>query len=352
MFADGSPDAGANSLQSFTSVLASALQRGRLVDSSALDPNELAAIRAAIAPSATPSRQAAIEASAADAQPVALIADDRAAESARPNGLRLGARWATTSRSALTRLCGVKPEIEVLAADTVDGSALRDELSGAWTRCITVTGRRGAALVAVSGPMIEALAACMLGATLTEQVGPTRPPSATSLRIFTPVGDSLVQALGVAWNEEQSCEVVGSNSAQAADTWRRELGDGDLVVVLTLEVKGAITGVVRLIARPELLVAPAVHVEAVAAPKSAIEEALGSIPVSLRVELGRLRMTLAEFAALTPGTVLTMDKFIDDPLPVRIGGRLKAWGRAVVARGAVAVEIVSIEKPGSKKHEE
>jgi flagellar motor switch protein FliM len=321
------------------------------VDSSALDPNELAAIRAAIAPSATPSRQAAIE-GPTDAQPVALIADDRAAESARPNGLRIGTRWALTSRSALLRLCGAKADIEVLAADTVDGSALRDELSGAWTRCISVTGRRGTALVAVSGPMIEALAACMLGATVGEPSAPQRPPSATSLRIFSPVGDGLVQALGVAWNEEQSCEVVGSNSTQAADTWRRELGDGDLVVVLTLEVKGLVSGVIRLIARPELLVAPAVHVEAVAAPKSAIEEALGSVPVSLRVELGRLRMTMAEFAALAPGTVLPMDKFIDDPLPVRIGGRLKAWGRAMVARGAVAVEIVSVEPSGSKKHEE
>lgn len=320
------------------------------MDSSALDPNELAAIRAAIAPSATPSRQAAIEGTG-DAQPVALIADDRAAESARPNGLRIGTRWSNSARSALLRLCGAKADIEVLAADTVDGSALRDELSGAWLRCVSVTGRRGSALVAVSGSMIETLAACLLGATVDSQTAAQRPPSTTSLRIFTPVGDALVQALGVAWNEEQSCEVVGSTSAQAADTWRRELGDGDLVVVLTLEVKGAISGVVRLIARPELLVAPAVSVEAVAAPKGAIEEALGSVPVQLRVELGRLRMTLAELAALTPGTVLPMDRFIDDPLPVRIGGRLKAWGRAMVSRGAVAVEIVSIET-GSKSNEE
>ena len=320
------------------------------MDSSALDPNELAAIRAAIAPSATPSRQAAIE-GPTDAQPVALIADDRAAESARPNGLRIGTRWSNTSRSALLRLCGAKADIEVLAADTVDGSALRDELSGAWLRCVTVTGRRGSALVAVSGSMIESLAACLLGATV-EPNAAQRPPSATSLRIFTPVGDAFVQALGVAWNEEQSCEVVGSNNPQAADSWRRELGDGDLVVVLTLEVKGAISGVIRLIARPELLVAPAVSVEAVAAPKGAIEEALGSVPVQLRVELGKLHMTLAEFAALTPGTVLPMDKFIDDPLPVRCGGRLKAWGRAMVARGAVAVEIVSVERPGSKPDEE
>ena len=83
-----------------------------------------------------------------------------------------------------------------------------------------------------------------------------------------------------------------------------------------------------------------------------IDEALGAVPVQLRVELGRLHMTLAEFAALTPGTVLPMDKFIDDPLPVRIGGRLKAWGRAMVARGAIAVEIISVELPvGSHSNE-
>jgi flagellar motor switch protein FliM len=319
------------------------------VDSSALDPNELAAIRAAIAPAATPSRQVAAE-GPTDAQPIALIADDRAAESARPNGLRIGTRWSMTARGAILRLCSAKAEIDVLAADTVDGSALRDELSGSWLRNVSVTGRRGSALVAVSGGMIESLAACLLGATL-EPAGAARPPSPTSLRIFSPVGDAIVSALAFAWGEEQSCEVVATGNAQAADTWRRELADGDLVVVLTLEVKGAVSGVIRLVARPELLVAPPPAVETVPAPPGAIEEALGSVPVELRVELGRLRMTMAEFAALQPGTVLPMTKFIDDPLPVRCAGRLKAWGRAMVARGVVAVEIVSVESKGSKSNE-
>ena len=114
------------------------------MDSSALDPNELAAIRAAIAPASTPSRQAMPE-GPTDAQPVALIADDRAAESARPNGLRIGTRWANSARAAILRLSGAKVEIDVLAADTVDASALRDELSGSWLRCVNVSGRRGSA---------------------------------------------------------------------------------------------------------------------------------------------------------------------------------------------------------------
>ena len=319
------------------------------MDSSALDPNELAAIRAAIAPAATPSR-AQVHEGEADASPIALIADDRAAESARPNGLRIGTRWSTAARSTLLRLCGAKVEIDVLAADTVDGAALRDELSGAWLRCIAVTGRRGSAMVAVSGGMIEALAGCLLGATVDATGAASRPPSPTSLRVFAPVGDAIVVALASAWNDEQSAEVVSAGGAQAADAWRRELGDGDLVVVLTLEVKGAVSGVIRLIARPELLVQPAAVVEAVPAPPGAIEEALGEVPVEMRVELGRLRMSMADLAALKPGTVLPMSKFIDDPLPVRVGGRLKAWGRAMVARGVVAVEIISVES-GSKPNE-
>ncbi len=312
------------------------------MDSSALDPNELAAIRAAIAPAATPARQAAV--ANEDAQPVALIADDRAAESARPNGLRIGTRWALTSRAAILRLCGTRADVEVLAADTVDSSALRDDLQGAWLRCVTVGGRRGSALVAITGSMIETLAACMLGAPV-QQGGPVRPPSPTSLRIFAPVGEALVAALSAAWGEEQACEVSIVDNSTAADIWRRELADGDVVVVLTLEVKGPVSGVLRLIARPELLVVPAAIMEAVPAPPGAIEEALGGIPVELRVELGRIRMTMAEFAALEPGQIIPMAKFIDDPLPVRCAGRLKAWGRAMVARGVVAVEILSVVPP-------
>ena len=38
--------------------------------------------------------------------------------------------------------------------------------------------------------------------------------------------------------------------------------------------------------------------------------------------------------------------FVDDPLPIYCGDVLKAWGRPVVTRGVLAVEIAALHVPG------
>jgi flagellar motor switch/type III secretory pathway protein FliN len=84
---------------------------------------------------------------------------------------------------------------------------------------------------------------------------------------------------------------------------------------------------------------PATPVEAVPAPPGAIENALGAVPIEVRVELGKAQMSMSEFSSLRPGAVVALDRFVDDPLPVRCAGVIKATGRALVSRGVLAVEI-------------
>jgi len=50
---------------------------------------------------------------------------------------------------------------------------------------------------------------------------------------------------------------------------------------------------------------------------------------------------MAALRALAVGQVLPLDRFVDDPLPISVGGVVKAWGRAIVSRGAIAVEVTS-----------
>jgi flagellar motor switch/type III secretory pathway protein FliN len=91
--------------------------------------------------------------------------------------------------------------------------------------------------------------------------------------------------------------------------------------------------------RPATLVRPPAPIEAVPAAPGAVDAALGRVPVEVRVELGRTRLTMREFERLAVGTVLTLPQFVDDPLPVEVGGVVKAYGRAVVSRGVLAVQI-------------
>ncbi|HKA91035.1 MAG TPA: FliM/FliN family flagellar motor switch protein [Haliangiales bacterium] len=304
-----------------------------------LTPEELDAIQAAIAQSAKKPGGAQ---PAIDAVPVPLIADDRAAERARPNGLRIGNRWGAVLRERLGRMTSSAIDVEVVGAETVEAGTLREEIGAGWTRCIDVPGRPSAALVLVTGPIVDALAAVVLGGR-AEGGRNARRPSAASMRLFERPGGMVCDVLRTAWREEQSIDIKPATDPERVEKWRREIGDDDTIVVVTLSVGEPTAGVVRLIARPETLVVPPAPFESIPAPRGAIEEALGGVPIEVRVELGKIRLSMGELVRLAPGTLIPLHKFVDDPLPVALAGKVKAHGRALVSRGVMAVEITEVE---------
>src|ERR1700744_4886174 len=135
------------------------------MDLAILDPAELDAIRSAIGGSTTTSARSAQTplGADADATPIAIIADDRSAERARPDGLKLAQRWAATTRLRLNRMLGVKLDLDDSSGDMPDAPPRKDQLALSWTSCVEVGGRGGRALLSVSGAMIEGLAARLLG---------------------------------------------------------------------------------------------------------------------------------------------------------------------------------------------
>jgi flagellar motor switch protein FliM len=313
-----------------------------------LDPQELEAIRNAIraAGRAAPPQPEGGEGE--DAIPIALIADDRAAERVRPTGNKIANRWTGVARTRLLRLMGVKLGFDVHSVEIIEGSSIRDELPLSWSCAVDAEGRPGAALVSVAGPIVEALAGCVLGAPLEDAVGEARAPSPTALRLFQPIGEVVALALAEVWREEQGCRVALRMEEDRVEATSRLLSDLEVVVAVTLAISGPTRGTARLIARPETLVMPATPVEAVPAPPGAIEEALGAVPIEVRVELGTAHMSMAEFSGLQPGAVLALDRFVDDPLPVRCAGVIKAVGKALVSRGVMAVEISGLAEGGAQ----
>ncbi|MEL6169691.1 MAG: FliM/FliN family flagellar motor C-terminal domain-containing protein [Pseudomonadota bacterium] len=51
-----------------------------------------------------------------------------------------------------------------------------------------------------------------------------------------------------------------------------------------------------------------------------------NVPVELTVSVGRLRPLVRELLALEPGSVLQMDRRIDEPVEIFVGNRLFARG--------------------------
>ena len=304
------------------------------MNDSLLSEAELGAIRETMGQASPPPGPAAA------AIPVALVTDDRSALAAKPAGLRIADRWASTARLALRRVTGLEVQLDVAGAEAADAPTLKDALGDAFLCGLEAAARPGVALVAVSGPIIAQLAARLLGA---RAVGPAdeRRPTRALLRLFAPFGDALVEALRLAWREENGGDVRAVGDSARIEAIRQSLRHDEPMIVVTVAASGPVSGRLQLIAQPALLSTPAPARATQAAAAGAIASALGAVPVEVIIELGRAALSIADFRRLVPGQVIGLDRVIDDPLTIRLAGRAKARGRALVVHGALAVEIVA-----------
>jgi flagellar motor switch protein FliN/FliY len=66
------------------------------------------------------------------------------------------------------------------------------------------------------------------------------------------------------------------------------------------------------------------------------------VPLSVTVELGRVRMPVRELLALTSGSVIELAKLAGEPLDVLINGRPVARGEAVMVNDNFGVRLTEI----------
>ncbi|GGD21314.1 flagellar motor switch protein FliN [Nocardioides daphniae] len=79
-----------------------------------------------------------------------------------------------------------------------------------------------------------------------------------------------------------------------------------------------------------------------AAPASRGIEMLAGVDMEVTVELGRTRMAVRDLLALSPGTVLELDRAADGPADLLVNGRLIARGEVVVVDEDFGLRITEI----------
>lgn len=76
-------------------------------------------------------------------------------------------------------------------------------------------------------------------------------------------------------------------------------------------------------------------------------EALLKVPVSLSIEVGRTQMPLSELLETQEGSVIELDRHLDEPLDILVNGTLIAHGIVVLANekfGLQITDIISLEE--------
>ena len=103
--------------------------------------------------------------------------------------------------------------------------------------------------------------------------------------------------------------------------------------------------------------APQVAVPVMASPTSSAPTAGGprrtmdllrDVQMDVTVELGRTHMTVQDLLALTPGSVVELDRAAGSPADVLVNGQLIARGEVVVVDEDYAIRITEIVTPGTE----
>lgn len=71
-------------------------------------------------------------------------------------------------------------------------------------------------------------------------------------------------------------------------------------------------------------------------------DGLRDVPVSVSIELGRVRLPLAEVLALSPGSLVLLDRAAHEPVDLYVGGRMYARGEVVVVGEKYGIRITSL----------
>lgn len=76
------------------------------------------------------------------------------------------------------------------------------------------------------------------------------------------------------------------------------------------------------------------------------EEVLGNAPVMVRLELGAVEMTAAQWSQLRPGDIVESGRAVGAPVQLRAGGQLLAEGQLIQIEGQIGVKILRVAKLG------
>ena len=69
---------------------------------------------------------------------------------------------------------------------------------------------------------------------------------------------------------------------------------------------------------------------------------LAGVALEASVELGRLRLPASQVLGLTVGSVLELDRPIDETAHLRVGGKLVARGRLVEVEGKLGLQVTEL----------
>lgn len=77
-------------------------------------------------------------------------------------------------------------------------------------------------------------------------------------------------------------------------------------------------------------------------------ESLLDVPVTLSVEIGRSKVPIRELVSLNQGSVIELDREVNEPLDLLVNGKLMARGEVVVVDGQFGLRLIEVVSPSER----
>lgn len=77
-------------------------------------------------------------------------------------------------------------------------------------------------------------------------------------------------------------------------------------------------------------------------------ESLLDVPVTLSVEIGRSRVSIRDLVSLNQGSVIELDRKVNEPLDLLVNGKLMARGEVVVVEGQFGLRLIEVVSPSER----
>jgi flagellar motor switch protein FliN/FliY len=269
---------------------------------------------------------------------------DAPASAARSESASFPQLWADSLGQVLSQIGG--SALSCLVTDRAPENAGAVHETDLWIVGACTGGLRGEMSLRLSAATTLSLAQMFTSEPATPEAPVTAEHREGTLELLRQVAGLVQSALKARWGETpvRLEAVAGAPSWPASSSSWLRFGDQNSPWLIELQLSAALAAALR--AEKTEAAKPASTLVQTAAPPT--EENRGKLDLLMDVELavtlrfGAKRLLLREILDLNPGSVIELDRQVQEPVDMLLDGRLVARGEVVVINGEYGLRITEI----------
>lgn len=254
--------------------------------------------------------------------------------------------WVKTLEQVLQQVSGATISCAIVTAPSVAASSSEKEKEDLWLLTSLSGGLRGELSI-----HIPAFATTILGRLFLGESGDDSVESATSehaeavLELLRQIGGLVATGASSSWGEVHiHMERGGAPSWPASSTvWLRAGEEGPAAATFEIQISAALAAALRSEGKQESTApVPSTSTENHSPEPEVNLGVLMDVELAITLRFGGRRMLLREILDLNSGSVVELDRQVNDPVDLLLDGQVVARGEVVVVDGNYGLRITQI----------